>query len=157
MHSRSFLHHAFVYGFGAILIQAAGFLLVPLYTRCLTPEQYGKLEILSRIGDVVLICLVIGGIRQATLAFYNQSKDSARRQRVVGTAILLAAVFAFLACILMMALANLICALLHIASVYLFRLASLSIALDIICLLLLALMQARLESRLFVTATVAQF
>ncbi len=53
LNSRSFLKHAAVYGFGTLLLQAASVVLLPLYTRYLTPADYGTLEILNRVGQVL--------------------------------------------------------------------------------------------------------
>src|SRR5262249_13725971 len=85
----SFLWHAAVYGGGNLLVYAAGFLLLPLYVRCLSEEQYGTLDVFNRLGEVVILCLLYNGLRQALLAFHNQAEDEAERRAVVGSAILL--------------------------------------------------------------------
>ncbi len=83
--SRSFVKHAAVYGLAGLLVQAGGFVLLPLYTHCLTPADYGVLEVLSRMAETVGTCLMFGGFRQALLTFYQQSPHEAERRQVVAT------------------------------------------------------------------------
>ena len=49
--SSEFLRHAAVYGVAAALVQAAGFLLLPMYLRCLGPADYGVLEVVTRFAE----------------------------------------------------------------------------------------------------------
>src|SRR5262249_22153643 len=56
------LRHAAIYGAANVLLQAAGLVLLPLYTRFLTPSDFGVLEILGRAGEVFLTCLLVSGI-----------------------------------------------------------------------------------------------
>ncbi len=89
--SQSFLKHAAVYGLASMLTQAAGFVLLPLYTRYLSPADYGVLEILGRIAETAATVLLFGGFRQALFTFYQQASDEKERRRVVSAAFLLAA------------------------------------------------------------------
>src|SRR5437867_1842091 len=91
--SSSFLKHAAVYGAGNLLVSAAGFILLPLYVRCLSEGEYGVLDYLNRLGEVVLLCLLIKGLRQALLAFHNQAKTEAERRAVVGSALMILTLF----------------------------------------------------------------
>src|SRR5271155_3135974 len=50
----TFLRHAAVYGAANMLLQAAGLVLLPLYTRFLTPRDFGALELLGRTSDVLM-------------------------------------------------------------------------------------------------------
>ena len=56
-------------------------MLLPLYTRYLTPGDYGILEILSRTGQFIGIVLMANGISTATFAFYCQAKSVEQRRR----------------------------------------------------------------------------
>src|SRR5689334_5972550 len=85
MDDRSFVKHAAVYGLASLLVQAGGFVLLPLYTHCLTPSDYGVLEVLGRMAETVGTCLMFGGFRQALLTFYQQSQGETERRRVVTT------------------------------------------------------------------------
>src|SRR5205814_3917881 len=85
----SFLRHAAVYGAANVLLQAACLVLLPLYTRFLTPSDFGLLEILGRTGDVLMTCLLVSGIRQALVAFYQQSPTETERRSVAGSGLLI--------------------------------------------------------------------
>jgi O-antigen/teichoic acid export membrane protein len=153
----SFLKESFIYGIGGVLTQAAGFVLVPVYTRCFTPDEYGTLEILSRIADVLIVCLLINGIRQAIFAFYLQSEDRDHQRRAMGTATILTAALAVIGGLALALAAEPMCGLLHVGSTTLFRLVALGLVIDTICLTPLSAMRARHESTMFVVATFGQF
>src|SRR5947209_4380162 len=91
MKSQTFLKHAAVYGLASLLTQAAGFVLLPLYTRFLTPSDYGILEVLGRIAETAATVLLLGGFRQALLTFFQQAPNEAERRQVVSAAFVLAA------------------------------------------------------------------
>jgi O-antigen/teichoic acid export membrane protein len=163
--SRSFLKHAAVYGLAGLLVQAGGFVLLPLYTRCLTPADYGILEVLNRLAETVGACLMFGGLRQALLTFYQQSPDEADRRQVVATMFGLLGTTIFLGGGLMLALAGPLSRLLNqfmhagdaAISAGLLRLALLAILLEPFIQAPLTLLQARVESARFVFINVSQF
>jgi O-antigen/teichoic acid export membrane protein len=153
---QSFLRHALVYGLGNTLLYAASFVLLPLYTRCLDPSEYGALEILNRATEVLSLCLLFTAARQATTTFYRQSADDLGRRRVVGTVLgaLLAAVL--LGAVALALAAEPIAAALDIGSPYLLRLAGGAALAEGATFVLLGLPQARLQSALFVSVNVSQ-
>jgi O-antigen/teichoic acid export membrane protein len=157
MGSQSFLRHALIYGLGSVLVQAASFLLLPLYTRCLTPAEYGALEVLNRFGELVVVFLLFGGIRQAALAFHGQSEQAAHRPRVIGTTVVLAGTTALVGGCLMMFFCAPLSRLLDVGSVTLLRLAVWAMILDGMNFVLLVGPQARQESGFFVALTATQF
>jgi len=81
----SFLKNAVVYGLGSLLLQASGIVLLPLYTRYLVPADFGILEILERTGSVLTILLMVNGVRGAAFSFFCQARDDAERARIVAT------------------------------------------------------------------------
>src|SRR5437868_15550664 len=89
MDKQAFVKHAAAYGMANLLVQAGGFLLLPIYIRCLSPSEYGVLEVLGRLAETVGTCLLFGGFRQALLTFYQQSEDEQGRRRVVSTTLAL--------------------------------------------------------------------
>ena len=165
MNDRSFIKHAAVYGLASLLVQAGGFVLLPLYTHCLTPSDYGVLEVLGRLAETVGTCLMFGGFRQALLTFYQQSQQESERRRVVTTTLGLFALTSVLGGGLVLAGAGPLSGLLnrfmhHNAagiSAGLLRLAILAILLEPLCQIPLTLMQARVESVRFVSITLTQF
>src|SRR5262245_64728944 len=86
---RSFLKHAATYGLATLLTQAGGFVLLPLYLRCLGPADYGVLEVVGRLAETFAALLLFGGLRQALMTFYQQAPDEPARRRVVGTTLVL--------------------------------------------------------------------
>src|SRR6185369_5249016 len=145
----SFLWHAAVYGGGNLLVYAAGFLLLPLYVRCLSESEYGTLDVFNRLGEVVILCLLYNGLRQALLAFHNQAKDEPERRAVVGSAVLLTLLLLGGGGGLVMVAAGPLSRWLQTGDCGLLRLAVASVVLESLALMLLALAQARVESIFF--------
>lgn len=163
--NRSFVKHATIYGLASLLVQAGGFVLLPLYTRYLTPADYGVLEVLSRMAETVGTCLMFGGLRQAMFTFYQQSPDEADRRRVVATMFgLLGTTILFgggLVLTLAEPLSGLLNQFMHAGAAPinsgLLRLALLAILLEPLSQVPLTLLQARVESMRFVIVNVSQF
>jgi O-antigen/teichoic acid export membrane protein len=63
-----------------------GFLLLPLYTRFLTPTDYGLLEIIE-ITAVILELLAGVGVTYAVFKFYHKCEDDTERATILSTAI----------------------------------------------------------------------
>jgi O-antigen/teichoic acid export membrane protein len=161
MKGPSFVRHAAVYGAANLLLQAGGFVLLPLYTRCLGPEDFGALEVLVRLGETMATFLLLGGLRQALLRFYQQSDSEDEKARVVSAALALvvgcvaaggAVVFAFAG-----PLNDALRARGHDLGAGLLRLAVLGVLLEPLTLVPLTLLQARLESLSYVAVTLGQF
>ncbi|HEX4746477.1 MAG TPA: flippase [Gaiellaceae bacterium] len=76
--------HSVIYGLGGLVSRILAVLLLPLYTRYLSPSDYGKVETLIALTTVVGIVLRFG-IHSAFFRFYFDSKDPADRLRVVRT------------------------------------------------------------------------
>ncbi|MFQ5769231.1 MAG: lipopolysaccharide biosynthesis protein [bacterium] len=57
---KNIIKHSSVYSFSNILSKSIGFLLIPVYTRYLTPSDYGTLEILSITSQVLIIICTLG-------------------------------------------------------------------------------------------------
>jgi O-antigen/teichoic acid export membrane protein len=77
--------HSAIYGLGSIVARILGVLLLPLYTRYLTPGDYGLIETLVALA-AVLSALVAQAMKSAFFRFYFDSKDEARRLLVIRTA-----------------------------------------------------------------------
>jgi O-antigen/teichoic acid export membrane protein len=154
----SFLKHASVYGLAKVLLRAAGFLLLPIYLRCLTPADYGILEVVERMAETVGICLMFGGFRQTLLTFYSQADDEGERRQVVCTALALVLVAAVVGGALALSVSQTVIGLLGVESVGpgLVRLAILGIILEPFSLVPLSLVQARMQSVTYVGVALAQ-
>src|SRR5205085_5145319 len=70
-----------VYGISSIASRFVGFLLLPLYTRVLTPEEYG-LRAMVTVGVDVVGMLFSLGIGTAMVRYYAGSGDERRPEAV---------------------------------------------------------------------------
>jgi O-antigen/teichoic acid export membrane protein len=82
---KTLLGHTLIYGFGNSGSRFVGFLLLPLYTRYLTPEDYGVLSLVAMLGQILFVVMSMG---QGTAVFrsYFNHEDTARRDEVITTA-----------------------------------------------------------------------
>src|SRR5262245_37927005 len=69
MSGRAILGHSFLFLVGNTLPQVASLFLLPLYLHHLSPPEFGVLEILNRVGELFIICLLFNGLRQAVIVF----------------------------------------------------------------------------------------
>src|SRR5256884_8638859 len=81
---KELLRHSAIYGLGSIVARVLGVLLLPLYTRYLTPGDYGLIETLVALS-AVLTALLAQGMKSAFFRFYFDSADEERRLVVVRT------------------------------------------------------------------------
>ena len=82
---KELLRHSAIYGLGSIVARVLGVLLLPLYTRYLSPSDYGLIETLVALS-AVLTALVAQGMKSAFFRFYFDSAEPERRHLVVRTA-----------------------------------------------------------------------
>ena len=72
---KELLRHSAIYGLGSIVARVLGVLLLPLYTRYLSPSDYGLIETLVALS-AVLTALVAQGMKSAFFRFYFDSAGS---------------------------------------------------------------------------------
>src|SRR5712691_9716457 len=82
---KELLRHSAVYGLGSIVARAIAVLLLPLYTRYLSPSDYGLIETLIALS-AVLTALVAQAMKSAFFRFYFDSAEPEQRLLVVRTA-----------------------------------------------------------------------
>ena len=150
--SRSFLGHAAIYGFATFLMQAAGFVLLPLYLRCLNPDELGVLEVATRLAETAGTLLLFGGFRQALFALYAQAETPTEKRRVVTAVYLLLA----LGAVVGLGVVAVLPGLGSVPAAEL-RLALLGVLLEPFVLIPLSLMQARTHSLMYVGLVAMQF
>ena len=78
------LSHSSIYGLGTVISRLVAFLLLPLYTRYLTPQDYGMLEIIDITSGLIGIVVSVG-IATGMSRFYYESDDIVKRNMVVST------------------------------------------------------------------------
>lgn len=82
-----------VYGAGAILTKAFGFILIPLYTRYFTVEEYGILALLNIMLQLVSFVFLLGVSTAAMRLYFNPDVDELYRRQLYGNALLLLLIF----------------------------------------------------------------
>jgi O-antigen/teichoic acid export membrane protein len=85
--AKTIAKHSFVYGAGAVLNKVIGFLMIPLYTRFLSPSDYGVMQLIVLTADVVGMVISVG-IASSMYRFYFEYNSEAERNEVVSTAII---------------------------------------------------------------------
>ena len=154
---KSFLSNAAMYGIGSVLLQAASIVLLPLYLNYLTPEEYGVLEILNQVGTIVVIGLMANGLRMATLTFHQQADRQSEKKTVISTIILLATGAIVVGCFLAFAVAPWLSRWLGLTSSHLLACGVITVLLEALVIVPMALMQARIQSVQYVTVSFAMF
>ena len=69
------LKNLFIYSFGALFLKGISFFLLPLYTSLLTPEEFGKLELLSTFASVLEFMCGLGLAQYFFMEFYRYDRD----------------------------------------------------------------------------------
>lgn len=81
---KSLAGKSIIYGVGGILLKALSFFLLPLYTRHLTPSDYGIIGVTTAISTVLGI-LFPSSLHGALLRFYFITTYAHERRRNAGT------------------------------------------------------------------------
>jgi O-antigen/teichoic acid export membrane protein len=76
--------HSVIYGLGGLTQRIVAVLLLPVYTRHLSPADYGAIEVLVALSAVVF-ALLRAGIQSSFFRFYFQAEDERGRLTVVRT------------------------------------------------------------------------
>lgn len=79
--------HSAIYAIGTILSRITGLVMLPIYTRYLSPSDYGVLELLSMAIEITGI-LVGLRITQAMFRFYILAESKWEKQEIVSTVLL---------------------------------------------------------------------
>jgi len=83
--------HAGVYTFGYVLRHSVSIIMLPIYTRFLTPEDYGIIELMLMTLDIAGI-LMANRIGEAIFRYYSAANSQRSKKAVISTAIYLAAI-----------------------------------------------------------------
>jgi O-antigen/teichoic acid export membrane protein len=73
-----------VYGLGSVLTRGIAFLLLPLYTRHLSPTDYGIVAVTATVASVLGVIYPLG-LQGAVARFYFATQDEAERRATNGT------------------------------------------------------------------------
>jgi O-antigen/teichoic acid export membrane protein len=92
---KTLVKHSSVYGISEFLRKGIGFIMIPIYTRYLTPADYGLLELLDLTLNVIAI-LVGLGIGSALIRYYHNFDNIKDKQEVFTTALTFAFILSFM-------------------------------------------------------------
>ncbi|MCL4708117.1 oligosaccharide flippase family protein [bacterium] len=93
---KSILKHGSIYSLGNILSKLVGFLMIPIYTRYLTPADYGVLELLTLVSVIFSMVLALR-LTSGLTRYYREYEEQEDRNRLVSTALVFTVVLAALA------------------------------------------------------------
>lgn len=100
-----FLKQYAQYSFGLVVKRLAAFLLLPLYTRFLTPADYGVLDIVTTFGTLIQpVCML--GLDSAIQILYFSVDNEQERDEIIATGLAVIFVVTILAGLGIMALAT---------------------------------------------------
>ncbi len=84
---------ASVYGIGNLARRAIGFIMIPIYTNYLSPENYGVLELLEVFSVSISIMLGFQALSGSMVRIYYEYNTKKDRKSVVSTAIFISLMF----------------------------------------------------------------
>jgi len=82
---RGLAFHTIIYALGSLGSRLIGFIMLPIYTRKLTPTDYGEYELLA-VTVSILGILLEAGVGSAVTRFYHKHDDDRLKRLVVSTA-----------------------------------------------------------------------
>lgn len=88
-----------VYGVGGLAVPLVGILLVPIYTRVFSPEDYGIIN-LVQITITLLTALLILGLDNASGRYYLDTTNSAEKRVTASTSLAFMAAVMLIGCLL---------------------------------------------------------
>lgn len=77
-----------IYGFGGAFVKSISFLMLPIYTRIFTPQEYGSIEMMVIIISFLIAILIMGMDSAQSYFFSEQKKFGKNKQAILVSAIL---------------------------------------------------------------------
>lgn len=152
------LKDSFIYGSGSLVHYSIAFLLIPVYTRCLTPSEYGILEVITVTLSLLLIFYIMG-MSTAIFKSYFDTKDENSRKTIISSAFIYLSLTSLAFSIILVFLAPFISSIFFGTrdNTLLFIIAFSSLFFDTGLIIPLALFRAKGEPRKYVTVSVSRF
>jgi O-antigen/teichoic acid export membrane protein len=97
--------YAVIYAVGVFLNRAVSFIMLPIYTRFLSPVDYGTIELLTMTVDIFGMFASVG-LTTAVVRFYYRYEKQEERNQVISTISFLAIIFYLLASSLGLAISD---------------------------------------------------
>ncbi|HEX5632056.1 MAG TPA: lipopolysaccharide biosynthesis protein, partial [Gemmatimonadales bacterium] len=146
-----------IYSAGVLVQRVISVLMLPVYTRVMTPADYGVLDLLQMVTDVAAL-IFTAGLTAGLQRYYFQARDESERRAIVSTAFMMQVGFAVLGTTALLLLADPIAerALGGAGSPRLVRIAALNFSLGMFAGVPLVLMQTQERARLYLAVTVTK-
>jgi O-antigen/teichoic acid export membrane protein len=106
-----------IYGIAGIAPKVVGFFMIPVYTRFLTPSDYGIMSMLMLLNSFIAIILPLG-LDAAFMRFYCDCKNEREKSAVYTTALLFITVLGFITAISLSVFSSQISSILFSATKY---------------------------------------
>lgn len=149
--------HTLVYGLGMLLTKGVSFIMLPVYTRYLTPADYGVMELIGMTLDIIAI---VAGAKLAlgVFRFYHKAETQPEKDAVVSTTLAALALSYGMVGLLAFLAAGPLSTLVFGTAEYtrLIRIAAATLALQSLIIVPFAYARVRDRSMLFVAANVAK-
>jgi len=92
---KNLINQSALYGLGMLLMKGISLIMLPVYTHYLSPEDYGRLEILVISANIFSIILSFGLV-EALCRFVGLAKKAADKKRHAGECLFLAIIIALI-------------------------------------------------------------
>lgn len=150
--------HSIIYGLAAACSGAIGFFLLPIYTRYLTPEDYGVLEIFV-VTQGILGIIFLMSLSSALFVSYFSYEDEEDRKAVAGTAMIFLIGISLPLSLILIAIANRFSLLFFDSTQYAFyfQLIFLTLLFDTLIQISFAIFRAREESKTYAAVSLLRF
>ncbi len=79
-HGQGLSRATFLFGLGGLAGKAAALLALPIFARLLTPEEFGRLDVLNALISASIVALILGTDVAATRLYFDRATQDARRQ-----------------------------------------------------------------------------
>jgi O-antigen/teichoic acid export membrane protein len=146
-----------IYSAGVFVQRIISVLMLPVYTRVMTPADYGVLDLLQMVTDIAAL-LLTAGLTAGLQRFYFQTDDFKTRRAIVSTAFLMQLGLAMVGTIALLILAGPIAqnALGGSGTPRMVRIAALNFSLGMLAAVPLTLMQTEERAQLHLKVTLTK-
>lgn len=82
---KTFFKNSLIYTIGTILTRSIGIILIPIYTRYLSPSEFGFIDLFMILGSIISLTIALE-IHQAVVRFYQDTTDEIEKMQYVSSA-----------------------------------------------------------------------
>jgi len=149
--------HSMVYLIGRALSHAVGFFMIPIYTRCIAPANYGAMELIEILAGAIamIICMEVADVMSL---FYFDERVQEKQNEVVSTVIIGFGLIAVPIVLLFLVLSGLISRLIleEPQFRYYIQVAIVTVWFGMLCEIGYTYLRILYKAKLFVTITILQ-